>query len=145
MAWIYDTYQMMHPGENNLPVVTGKPVDMGGSLGRREATAQRLPVRHLAGPGARRGAGARRGCDGAARRRSRASATPARSPAELFAEAGARVIAVSDSTRRRPTARRGSTRRRSIAHKARTGSVAGARRHRAGHATTSCWPSPATS
>src|SRR5262249_44798669 len=28
MAWIYDTYDMMHPGRNNLPVVTGKPVDM---------------------------------------------------------------------------------------------------------------------
>jgi glutamate dehydrogenase (NAD(P)+) len=40
MAWIYDTYQMMHPGENNLPVVTGKPVDIGGSLGRKEATAR---------------------------------------------------------------------------------------------------------
>ena len=26
MAWIYDTYDMMHPGKNNLPVVTGKPV-----------------------------------------------------------------------------------------------------------------------
>jgi glutamate dehydrogenase (NAD(P)+) len=40
MAWVYDTYQMMHPGSNNLPVVTGKPVDIGGSLGRREATAR---------------------------------------------------------------------------------------------------------
>jgi len=40
MAWIYDTYQMMHPGENNLPVVTGKPLDIGGSLGRNEATAR---------------------------------------------------------------------------------------------------------
>ena len=40
MAWIYDTYDMMHPGSNNLPVVTGKPLDLGGSLGRREATAR---------------------------------------------------------------------------------------------------------
>lgn len=40
MAWIYDTYHMMHPGRNNLPVVTGKPVGIGGSLGRREATAR---------------------------------------------------------------------------------------------------------
>jgi len=40
MAWIYDTYDMTHPGKNNLPVVTGKPVDMGGSLGRREATGR---------------------------------------------------------------------------------------------------------
>ena len=42
MAWVYDTYDMMHPGKNNLPVVTGKPVDMGGSHGRREATARGL-------------------------------------------------------------------------------------------------------
>ena len=40
MAWIYDTYDMLHPNRNNLPVVTGKPVSIGGSVGRREATAQ---------------------------------------------------------------------------------------------------------
>lgn len=40
MAWIYDTYHMMHPGRNNLPVVTGKPIHMGGSLGRHEATGR---------------------------------------------------------------------------------------------------------
>ena len=39
MAWIYDTYEMMHPGRNNLPVVTGKPLDLGGAPGRQEATA----------------------------------------------------------------------------------------------------------
>lgn len=38
MAWIFDTYDMLHPGKNNLPVVTGKPLVMGGSLGRNEAT-----------------------------------------------------------------------------------------------------------
>jgi glutamate dehydrogenase (NAD(P)+) len=40
MAWIYDTYEVMHPGRNNLPVVTGKPVNMGGSHGRNEATGR---------------------------------------------------------------------------------------------------------
>jgi glutamate dehydrogenase (NAD(P)+) len=40
MAWVYDTYSMMHPGDNNLPVVTGKPLDLGGSPGRAQATAQ---------------------------------------------------------------------------------------------------------
>ena len=40
MAWIYDTYDVMHPGRNNRPVVTGKPVDLGGSEGRNSATAQ---------------------------------------------------------------------------------------------------------
>ena len=29
MAWIYDTYDLLHPGKNNRPVVTGKPLDMG--------------------------------------------------------------------------------------------------------------------
>ncbi|MEJ2058869.1 MAG: Glu/Leu/Phe/Val dehydrogenase [Gammaproteobacteria bacterium] len=38
MAWIYDTYDTLHPGLNNLPVVTGKPLDIGGSEGRLEAT-----------------------------------------------------------------------------------------------------------
>lgn len=38
MAWIYDTYDVMHPGRNNRPVVTGKPLDLGGSEGRRDAT-----------------------------------------------------------------------------------------------------------
>jgi glutamate dehydrogenase (NAD(P)+) len=38
MAWIYDTYDALHPGENNRPVVTGKPLELGGSLGRRDAT-----------------------------------------------------------------------------------------------------------
>ncbi|MCP4203393.1 MAG: Glu/Leu/Phe/Val dehydrogenase [bacterium] len=39
MAWIYDAYEGLHPGRNNLPVVTGKPLSMGGSCGRGEATA----------------------------------------------------------------------------------------------------------
>lgn len=38
MAWIFDTYDILHPGKNNRPVVTGKPVEMGGSYGRHEAT-----------------------------------------------------------------------------------------------------------
>ncbi len=40
MAWVYDTYNQMHPGKNNRPVVTGKPLEIGGSLGRHEATGQ---------------------------------------------------------------------------------------------------------
>jgi glutamate dehydrogenase (NAD(P)+) len=38
MAWIFDTYDVLHPGFNNRPVVTGKPIEMGGSYGRYEAT-----------------------------------------------------------------------------------------------------------
>ena len=38
MAWIFDTYDVLKPNQNNRPVVTGKPIGMGGSLGRHEAT-----------------------------------------------------------------------------------------------------------
>ena len=40
MAWVYDTYDNMHPGRNNRPVVTGKPIDQGGSVGRDGATGK---------------------------------------------------------------------------------------------------------
>ena len=40
MAWIYDTYDVLNAGENNRPVVTGKPLALGGSLGRFEATGK---------------------------------------------------------------------------------------------------------
>lgn len=40
MAWIFDTYEVLHPRRNNRPVVTGKPIELGGSYGRREATAR---------------------------------------------------------------------------------------------------------
>ena len=39
MAWIMDTYSM-HVGHTVTAVVTGKPVELGGSLGRREATGR---------------------------------------------------------------------------------------------------------
>lgn len=39
MAWVMDTYSM-HVGHTDTAVVTGKPVEMGGSLGRREATGR---------------------------------------------------------------------------------------------------------
>jgi glutamate dehydrogenase (NAD(P)+) len=39
MAWIMDTYSM-HKGYTVNAVVTGKPVALGGSLGRREATGR---------------------------------------------------------------------------------------------------------
>ena len=40
MAWIFDTYDVMNGGRNNRPVVTGKPLDLGGSLGRKDATGR---------------------------------------------------------------------------------------------------------
>src|SRR5437016_1637560 len=39
MAWIMDTYSM-HAGYTVPSIVTGKPVNLGGSLGRREATGR---------------------------------------------------------------------------------------------------------
>jgi glutamate dehydrogenase (NAD(P)+) len=39
MAWIMDTYSM-HKGHTVTAVVTGKPIEMGGSLGRRDATGR---------------------------------------------------------------------------------------------------------
>ena len=55
MAWIMDTYSM-HVGHTETAVVTGKPVEMGGSLGRRDATGRgvmivtREAARHLGIP-----------------------------------------------------------------------------------------------
>src|SRR5208282_6070457 len=39
MAWIMDTYSVT-VGEATLGIVTGKPISLGGSLGRNEATAR---------------------------------------------------------------------------------------------------------
>jgi glutamate dehydrogenase (NAD(P)+) len=43
MAWVMDTYSM-HVGQTTTAVVTGKPVEMGGSLGRREATGRGVMI-----------------------------------------------------------------------------------------------------
>ncbi len=41
MAWIADTYNMLHPnGLDNMACVTGKPITQGGIRGRREATGR---------------------------------------------------------------------------------------------------------
>ncbi len=95
MAWIYDTYDMMHPGRNNLPVVTGKPLDLGGSYGRSEATGRGLLyateqfLRHGFVEGLSQLNQARLIVQGFGN----AGATVAR----LFCEKGARLVGVSDS------------------------------------------------
>jgi len=43
MAWVMDTYSM-HVGYTSTAVVTGKPVIMGGSEGRREATGRGVMI-----------------------------------------------------------------------------------------------------
>src|SRR5690554_157075 len=94
MAWVYDTYAMMHPGENNLPVVTGKPLDMGGSLGRPEATGRgclfacQQALRRGLVDGLSSVEGARVVVQG--------FGNVGANAARLFAEAGATVIAISD-------------------------------------------------
>ena len=82
MAWIMDTYSM-HMRHTVTAVVTGKPVEMGGSLGRREATGRGVHDR-------RQGSAARSSaCRCTARRwRCRASATSARSPRSCSSSEG---------------------------------------------------------
>jgi glutamate dehydrogenase (NAD(P)+) len=43
MAWFMDTYSM-HVGHTATAVVTGKPVELGGSMGRREATGRGVMI-----------------------------------------------------------------------------------------------------
>jgi glutamate dehydrogenase (NAD(P)+) len=89
MAWMMDTYSM-NQGSTASGVVTGKPISLGGSLGRREATGRGVFVV---------------GCEAAARRGMEVKGARiavqgfgnvGSIAARLFAEAGAKVIAVQD-------------------------------------------------
>ncbi|MEX8192848.1 Glu/Leu/Phe/Val family dehydrogenase [Comamonas guangdongensis] len=91
MSWMMDTYSM-NTGATATGVVTGKPVDLGGSLGRVEATGRGVftvgveasKLTGLSVPGARvavQGFGNVGGTAG-----------------KLFAEAGAKIVAVQDHT-----------------------------------------------
>lgn len=95
MAWIYDTYDIMHPGRNNLPVVTGKPIDIGGSVGRHEATGRGClyaTERFLA----RAGLSGLKSLHGA-RVAVQGFGNVGSIVAWLFQEAGAVILAISDS------------------------------------------------
>ncbi len=90
MAWVMDTYSMT-VGSTTLGVVTGKPVALGGSEGRHEATARGcLFVTQEACRVLRRPL---RGAKVAIQGFGNAGGIAAR----LFDEAGAKIIAVSDS------------------------------------------------
>ncbi len=122
MAWVYDTYDRMHPGEDNLAVVTGKPLEIGGSLGRDEATArgswyatEQLLKRNVV-PGLACLEGARVAVQGYGNAGSIA--------ARLFHDAGAVVVAVSDS-RGGIANEEGLDPRAVLAHKKDTGTVVG--------------------
>jgi glutamate dehydrogenase/leucine dehydrogenase len=122
MAWIYDTYDMMHPGKNNLPVVTGKPVGMGGSLGRNEATARGclFVTQRAIAKGAVPGLDSLKGATVVIQGFGNAGSIAA----ELFTEAGAKVIAVSDSTGG-VISQDGISCEAALAHKKQNGSVVG--------------------
>lgn len=91
MAWMMDSYSMIE-GNLSTGVVTGKPVSIGGSLGRREATGRGVFVvgreaamqRGIAIPGARVAIQGFGNVGGVA--------------AAMFADAGAKIIAVQDHT-----------------------------------------------
>ena len=91
MAWIFDTYSMNH-GHSVLGVVTGKPLAIGGSLGREEATARGALycVREALAEQGRDFAGLTVAVQG--------FGNVGGHLARLLAESGATVVAVSDST-----------------------------------------------
>ncbi len=95
MAWVYDTYDIMHPGGDNLAVVTGKPLNLGGSYGRREATGRGCvyATERLLSHGVVDGLTSLKGARVAVQGFGNAGSVAA----VLFQEAGARVVAVSDS------------------------------------------------
>jgi glutamate dehydrogenase (NAD(P)+) len=89
MAWMMDTYSM-NTGSTATGVVTGKPVDLGGSLGRREATGRGVftvgteAAKHI-------------GLDIATSRVAvQGFGNVGGVAGKLFAEAGARIVAVQD-------------------------------------------------
>jgi glutamate dehydrogenase (NAD(P)+) len=91
MAWMMDTYSM-NEGATTTGVVTGKPVSLGGSLGRVEATGRGV---YVVGCEAARDLGIPiEGARVVVQGFGNVGGTAAR----LFYEAGAKVIAVQDHT-----------------------------------------------
>lgn len=95
MAWIYDTFDVFHRGQNNRAVVTGKPLRLGGSLGRDTATgrgclnATERFLEHALVDGLDSLANARVAIQGLG--------NVGANSMRLFHEAGARIVCVSDS------------------------------------------------
>ena len=120
MAWIYDTFDSLHPGHNNRAVVTGKPIELGGSLGRDEATARGslYATQQLLKRGAVPGLDSLEGATVAVQGYGNAGATAAR----LFQDCGAKIVAVSDS-RGGIANPHGIDAKAVIAHKIKTGTV----------------------
>jgi glutamate dehydrogenase (NAD(P)+) len=89
MAWIMDTYSM-HRGYSVTGVVTGKPLSIGGTLGRQEATGRGIVF--TAQEAARRGLTPFEGATVAVQGFGKVGGVAAR----LLAAEGCRVVAVSD-------------------------------------------------
>jgi glutamate dehydrogenase (NAD(P)+) len=89
MAWMMDTYSM-NEGSTASGVVTGKPISLGGSLGRHDATGRGVFVVGCE-------AAVRKGLDiRGARIAVQGFGNVGGTAARLFAEAGARIVAVQD-------------------------------------------------
>jgi glutamate dehydrogenase (NAD(P)+) len=91
MAWIMDTISM-HRGHTTAGVVTGKPVSVGGTLGRQDATGRGL--QYIVEEVAREHGVGMAGATIAIQGFGNVGATAAR----LLARLGAKVVAVSDVT-----------------------------------------------
>jgi len=117
MAWIMDTYSMTK-GYSTLGVVTGKPVSIGGSEGRKEATARGVLV--VVEEACKLKKIPLRGASVAIQGFGNAGSMIAR----LFAEKKARVVAVSDS-RGGVTNPRGIDPLKAMRYKERAGTVVG--------------------
>jgi glutamate dehydrogenase (NAD(P)+) len=117
MAWIFDTYSM-NVGHSVLGVVTGKPLSLGGSVGRDQATARGALycIRTALQKDGRRFPDTRVAIQG--------FGNVGSNLARLLADEGARVVAVSDSTCG-VTNPYGIDVAAAIAHKAQNGSLRG--------------------
>jgi glutamate dehydrogenase (NAD(P)+) len=117
MAWIFDTYSM-NVGYSVLGVVTGKPLSLGGSLGREQATARGalFCMRSALQKSGKRLPDTRFAIQG--------FGNVGRHLAMLVADEGARVVALSDSSGgvANPS---GIDVAAAVAHKAATGSLVG--------------------
>jgi len=89
MAWIMDTYSM-HVGHTTTSVVTGKPLELGGSLGRHDATGRGVMI--AARESAKHVGFQIRGASVAIQGFGNVGSISAK----LLAEIGARVVAVTD-------------------------------------------------
>ena len=91
MAWMMDTYSM-NTGATATGVVTGKPIHLGGSLGRVKATGRGVFVTG-------REAARRIGLDlNGARVAVQGFGNVGSAAAELFVQAGAKIVAIQDHT-----------------------------------------------